>query len=429
MGFGDVVEKFGRIENKSIADRVECVLDTCVRKDGVRYYKVAWRDTWEREDLLVACESVIKEFWDNLEKDKSINSKSSLPSYKYNVTSGRRKSHPKKFIGSENGQQTYKDYSNEALVVDIPECRPVDEYPVLIIRDSDVYAEPIIGKQANGEKAALPQSQATLPSFSDKFKWSYEYPLKKCDQLPRLMCHSTEKTFNHIEKSVHTKTEDLTSLRMTVINLNNKLQPSSMSYDLDSSSIVDQPNICEDRTKYLLRNSTPNSYISENNTLKKNEDRDVHSDNSKPTSHLLLKLSSTPPHLSADKTSSQVFPVFKASNGEGKRSIALPKNGTKPVNAPLHVVNENGEQRPQCAECFQTFKKRAALERHMMIHRGIKPFQCQFCSQKFRQKHHLQGHVMLHTGERPHSCTLCNKKFRMRHHLLEHERISHKVFR
>ena len=94
-----------------------------------------------------------------------------------------------------------------------------------------------------------------------------------------------------------------------------------------------------------------------------------------------------------------------------------------------YLITADGEQRPQCPECFQTFKKRAALERHMMIHRGIKPFQCHFCNQRFRQKHHLQGHIMLHTGERPHSCGLCNKRFRMRHHLLEHERISHKVFR
>lgn len=94
-----------------------------------------------------------------------------------------------------------------------------------------------------------------------------------------------------------------------------------------------------------------------------------------------------------------------------------------------YLITADGEQRPQCPECFQTFKKRAALERHMMIHRGIKPFQCHFCNQRFRQKHHLQGHIMLHTGERPHACTLCNKRFRMRHHLLEHERISHKVFR
>ena len=99
------------------------------------------------------------------------------------------------------------------------------------------------------------------------------------------------------------------------------------------------------------------------------------------------------------------------------------------VKAVWPATSTDAESRPQCTECFQTFKKRAALERHMMIHRGIKPFQCHFCSQRFRQKHHLQGHIMLHTGERPHSCTLCNKRFRMRHHLLEHERISHKVFR
>ena len=129
-----------------------------------------------------------------------------------------------------------------------------------------------------------------------------------------------------------------------------------------------------------------------------------------PTTHVTKQFPT------AKKT--QHMPVQQTSNNE----TVLPKN----TNAYLTI---DGEQRPQCPECFQTFKKRAALERHMMIHRGIKPFQCHFCNQRFRQKHHLQGHIMLHTGERPHSCSLCNKRFRMRHHLLEHERISHKVFR
>ena len=86
-----------------------------------------------------------------------------------------------------------------------------------------------------------------------------------------------------------------------------------------------------------------------------------------------------------------------------------------------------GEKRIKCPECSVTLKRQATLERHMLIHRGIKPYECSVCKRRFRQKHHLQSHEMLHTGERPHSCILCSKRFRMRHHLLEHERSSHGV--
>ena len=120
---------------------------------------------------------------------------------------------------------------------------------------------------------------------------------------------------------------------------------------------------------------------------------------------------------------------MKAVRGRASKESTTKSNNNNSKTPTKYLITADGEQRPQCPECFQTFKKRAALERHMMIHRGIKPFQCHFCNQRFRQKHHLQGHIMLHTGERPHACTLCNKRFRMRHHLLEHERISHKVFR
>ena len=147
-------------------------------------------------------------------------------------------------------------------------------------------------------------------------------------------------------------------------------------------------------------------------------------------SQLLLKVTSPVYDTTSHKANDNINDLNKEVKLETKSKIILPKQQKRIMKGEtLYHITADGEQRPQCGECFQTFKKRAALDRHMMIHRGIKPFQCHFCNQRFRQKHHLQGHIMLHTGERPHSCTLCQKRFRMRHHLLEHERISHKLFR
>ena len=147
-------------------------------------------------------------------------------------------------------------------------------------------------------------------------------------------------------------------------------------------------------------------------------------------SQLLLKVTTPVYDTTSHKANDNINDLNKEVKLETKSKIILPKQQKRIMKGEtLYHITADGEQRPQCGECFQTFKKRAALDRHMMIHRGIKPFQCHFCNQRFRQKHHLQGHIMLHTGERPHSCTLCQKRFRMRHHLLEHERISHKLFR
>ena len=36
-------------------------------QDGFRYYKIRWRDTWEREESLQAFERKIDEFWERIE--------------------------------------------------------------------------------------------------------------------------------------------------------------------------------------------------------------------------------------------------------------------------------------------------------------------------------------------------------------------------
>eukprot|EP00111_Clytia_hemisphaerica_P021382 TCONS_00062934-protein len=201
---------------------------------------------------------------------------------------------------------------------------------------------------------------------------------------------------------------------------------------------------------YHHNNNTPLMYHSQVITGRKRSPvphymyTDIHNPTAlsatKPTSklessNLLLKVTDERPPKRPDTllppSTRQPYPGYPPATLQPQPTKPRSKENTssKSKTPTKYLITADGEQRPQCPECFQTFKKRAALERHMMIHRGIKPFQCHFCNQRFRQKHHLQGHVMLHTGERPHSCALCNKRFRMRHHLLEHERISHKVFR
>lgn len=189
------------------------------------------------------------------------------------------------------------------------------------------------------------------------------------------------------------------------------LSDRNMYQSIKKPVIIERFQTHHDETSNLLLKVTSPSFISNCNTVNSN------TVNSAIVSTTSARLNEQD-HLS--------YPIKQETS---KPVSAITKVDTKTKEKMLYHVTADGEQRPQCSECFQTFKKRAALERHMMIHRGIKPFQCHFCNQRFRQKHHLQGHIMLHTGERPHSCTLCNKRFRMRHHLLEHERISHKLFR
>lgn len=52
-----------------------------------------------------------------------------------------------------------------------------------------------------------------------------------------------------------------------------------------------------------------------------------------------------------------------------------------------------------CETCGKRFRKRYDLQRHNMIHTGIKPFSCRICKRSFRQKPHLKSHMMIHHSD------------------------------
>ena len=52
-----------------------------------------------------------------------------------------------------------------------------------------------------------------------------------------------------------------------------------------------------------------------------------------------------------------------------------------------------------CPDCGKSFPRKSELERHYMIHSGVKPYKCQFCDQSFRQRPHIKRHLYVHHHE------------------------------
>ncbi|XP_030913116.1 zinc finger and BTB domain-containing protein 43 [Geospiza fortis] len=65
-------------------------------------------------------------------------------------------------------------------------------------------------------------------------------------------------------------------------------------------------------------------------------------------------------------------------------------------------------------QCGKSFTYKSQRDRHMSMHRGLRPYGCGVCDKKFKMKHHLVGHMKIHTGIKPYECNICGKRFMWR---------------
>ena len=52
-----------------------------------------------------------------------------------------------------------------------------------------------------------------------------------------------------------------------------------------------------------------------------------------------------------------------------------------------------------CYECGKIFSVPSKLERHRVVHSGLKPYMCQFCNKGFTQKSDMKRHEIRHKWE------------------------------
>ncbi|XP_051918592.1 uncharacterized protein LOC127599013 [Hippocampus zosterae] len=65
-----------------------------------------------------------------------------------------------------------------------------------------------------------------------------------------------------------------------------------------------------------------------------------------------------------------------------------------------------------CQQCGKGFVYGFGLNKHLqMVHGKRKPFVCQLCNKAFFTKRDVETHIRTHTGEKPYHCHLCEKKF------------------
>lgn len=75
-----------------------------------------------------------------------------------------------------------------------------------------------------------------------------------------------------------------------------------------------------------------------------------------------------------------------------------------------------------CTHCGKVFGDSRSLQRHMLIHIGLRPYRCPVCGKAFMLNGDLTRHIRIHSGERPYACDVCGRRFTLKGNLMQHFR-------
>ncbi|KAM8916751.1 uncharacterized protein AB9W97_020797 isoform 1-T3 [Spinachia spinachia] len=114
--------------------------------------------------------------------------------------------------------------------------------------------------------------------------------------------------------------------------------------------------------------------------------------------HDVVSLKRPPPTPSAGILQSDNAKPDKLSPRILKKSEVVTKVKRAPMAGPMQ--NPRNVQH-KCLRCSKSFPSASKLERHEMVHTGLKPFHCVFCGKAFTQAAHLKTHQITHCERKP----------------------------
>ncbi|XP_072948854.1 uncharacterized protein [Epargyreus clarus] len=77
----------------------------------------------------------------------------------------------------------------------------------------------------------------------------------------------------------------------------------------------------------------------------------------------------------------------------------------------FETFHSKRERKFVCEMCGNSFYRKNDIITHLRVHTGEQPYVCQYCPKKFRQIASMIRHRRTHTGEKPYACPICGRRF------------------